>query len=57
MNNNKYPTFVPLVAPGHQIANVCEMRIGEDGPYFVEYALILRKNGFGPNDWDRYLIS
>lgn len=62
MNTNKntesYPSFVPLVAPGHRIANVREMKKADDGTwYFVDYSLILRKNGFAATDWDRFVLD
>lgn len=58
MNTSSYPLWVAPLAPGHIVANVREMRRGPDGEFFfVRYAEVLRKNGFGPNDWDRFVLD
>jgi hypothetical protein len=55
---SNYPTWTVPVNAGHKIANVREMKRAEDGSfYFEEYAIVLEKNGFGPNDWDRFILE
>lgn len=52
-----YPIWTAPVAPGHQIANVREMRRAGDAWEFVSYSLVIPKNGFAANDWDRFVLS
>lgn len=55
--NKGYPIWTAPVAPGHKILNVREMHTVAGGVFFTNYSIVVPKNGYGPNDWDRFILD